>query len=54
MKEGYIGLFIYLPVILKNNFKPHIKVTLDNIVEFSTHENDKVRDMTLRVLRILI
>lgn len=54
MKEGYIGVFVYLPVILKDKFKPFIKLVLDNTVEFCTHENDKVRDMTLRVLRILI
>lgn len=54
MKEGYIGLFVYLPIILKDKFQPYIKTILENIVEYVTYDYDKVRDVALRVLKILI
>lgn len=54
LKEGYIGIFVFLPNILKDKFKKYIKTVLENTVEFVTHYNDKVRDITLRVLKILI
>lgn len=52
--EGYIGVFVFLPVILKDKFKVYISKVLDNTVEYVTHYNEKVRDISLRVLKILI
>lgn len=37
MKEGYIGVFVFLPTILKDKFKVHISKVLDNTVEYVTH-----------------
>lgn len=54
MKEGYIGLFVYLPLIMKGGFQIYIKAVLENIVEYVTYDFDKVRDVALRVLKIMI
>lgn len=54
MREGYIGVFVFLPVILKEKFKQYISAILENTVEYVTNEHDKVREISLRVLKILI
>lgn len=54
VKEGYIGVFVFVPVILKENFNPFIKEVLEVTSEFVADEEEKVREIALRVLRILI
>ena len=41
-------------MILKDKFEPYIGEVLDNITEFVTDYDEKVRDIALRVLKILI
>lgn len=43
-----------MPVILKENFKPFIKDVLEATSEFVSDEEEKTREIALRVLRILI
>jgi len=50
----YIGVFVFVPVILKENFNPFIKEVLEVTSEFVADEEEKVREIALRVLRILI
>lgn len=33
VREGYLGLFIYLPSVLKHKFEPHLPRTLPAILE---------------------
>lgn len=54
MKEGYVGTFIYMPGILKEKFEPYVKDVIDNIQELVTNDDDTVRSISLRVLKILI
>ncbi|EGR27417.1 hypothetical protein IMG5_195990 [Ichthyophthirius multifiliis] len=54
VKEGYIGIFVYVPVILKESFNAYIKDVLDATIEYVSDEEEKIREISLRVLRILI
>ncbi len=54
VREGYIGIFVFVPVILKEKFQPYIKYVLENTVEYVSDEDEKTREISLRVLRILI
>ena len=54
LKESYIGLFIYLPGIIEEAFEPYLSVVLDNLVESLSDENENIRGLTLRVVKILI
>lgn len=54
VREGYIGIFVFVPVILKENFNPFIKEVLDVTSEYVADEEEKTREIALRVLRILI
>jgi hypothetical protein len=31
IKEGYVGVFIYMPGIMERDFEPYVKDILDNI-----------------------
>jgi len=52
--HSYIGVFVFVPVILKENFNQFIKEVLEVTSEFVADEEEKVREIALRVLRILI
>lgn len=54
VREGYIGVFVFVPVILKENFNPFIKDVLEATSEYVSDEEEKTREIALRVLRILI
>jgi len=54
VREGYVGIFVFLPVIMKNSFEPYIKEILENISEYVSDDDERTREITLRVLRILI
>jgi hypothetical protein len=54
VREGFIGVFVFIPGILKEGFEPYIKEVLENILEFVSAEDEKIREMSLRVLRMLI
>ena len=54
LKESYIGLFIYLPAIMDEAFEPYLSIVLDNLVESLSDENESIRSLTLRVVKILI
>ncbi len=54
VREGFTGVFLYMPQILKEKFQPFIKDVMENTQEFVTDENEKVSDISLRVLKILI
>ncbi|KAL4445680.1 hypothetical protein ABPG74_006231 [Tetrahymena malaccensis] len=54
VREGYIGIFVFVPVILKENFNPFIKEVLEATSEYISDDEEKTREIALRVLRILI
>jgi hypothetical protein len=54
IKEGYVGVFIYVPGIKGRDFEMYVKEVLENISELVSHDEDVVRNITLRVLKILI
>ncbi|CAD8203588.1 unnamed protein product [Paramecium pentaurelia] len=54
VKEGYIGIFIYIPSILQQKFQNYVKDVIENVYECVSHEDDVVSSITLRVLKILI
>jgi hypothetical protein len=54
LKEGYIGVFMSLPMIWREKFQESVEEVVNNISEFISHEEDSVRNITLRVLKIVI
>ena len=54
VKEGYIGMFVYFPIILEESFSKYLKDVLDCIVESIAEENENLRNLSLRVVKIFI
>lgn len=54
VKEGYIGIFIYTPLILRELFEPFINEVIAHVGELVSSEEEKVREISLRVMKILI
>lgn len=54
IRESYIGIFAYLPTIMESEFEPYITDLLDNIMDCLAEENETLRNLSLRVVKILI
>lgn len=54
MKEGYIGVFIFAPLVMRENFEPFIIDVIATIGELVSSEEEKTREISLRVMKILI
>lgn len=54
IKESYIGLFIYLPGIMEDELGNYLNEVLEHLLESLADENENIRGLTLRALRILV
>ena len=54
IKESYIGMFVYIPKILENKFEVYIERVLTCVIESIQDENEQIRNMSLRVIKIFI
>ena len=54
IKESYIGLFIYLPGIMEDELGIYLNEVLEHLLESLADENENIRGLTLRALRILV
>ena len=54
IKEGFIGVFVYLPSILENDFERYLKEVIDHVIDTLSDESEVIRSLTLRVLKNLI
>lgn len=50
----YIGMFVYFPVIMDTQFEKYIKEVLDYLSESISEENESIRGLVLRIVKILI
>jgi len=54
IKESYIGIFAFLPAIMEEEFEPYISDVVDNIIDAISDENEIIRNLSIRVVKILI
>jgi hypothetical protein len=54
VKEGYIGMFVFFPVLLEDEFEKYLAQSFDALKEVLSDEDDTIRKLGLKVVRILI
>lgn len=54
IRESYLSVMIYLPMILGEEFRPLIDVTISSVIESISHESDKVRNLAIKCIKIII
>eukprot|EP00929_Paragymnodinium_shiwhaense_P086899 TRINITY_DN47277_c0_g2_i1.p1 TRINITY_DN47277_c0_g2~~TRINITY_DN47277_c0_g2_i1.p1 ORF type:complete len:2755 (+),score=912.30 TRINITY_DN47277_c0_g2_i1:113-8377(+) len=52
-KEGYIGLFVYLPVAMGNAFEPYITEVMTALMRSLSDDVSSVREIALRAMQVL-
>lgn len=53
-KEGYLGIFVFLPGCLGDKFEKYFDLLLPLILEGLSDESDKVRNVSNRIFEICI
>eukprot|EP01017_Pseudomicrothorax_dubius_P006894 TRINITY_DN12058_c0_g1_i5.p1 TRINITY_DN12058_c0_g1~~TRINITY_DN12058_c0_g1_i5.p1 ORF type:complete len:858 (+),score=270.98 TRINITY_DN12058_c0_g1_i5:167-2740(+) len=54
LRESFIGVFVYLPQVLDSEFEVYLKDVLDHIIDSLADENENIRNLGQRVVKILI
>lgn len=53
-KEGYLGMFVFLPAALGEDFSPHVQKVLAALLLGLSDEHEAVRDVSLRAAQVII
>jgi len=54
VKDGYLGLFVYLPVAMGAAFEPHLEETLSILLRSQADEASTVRDTAMKAGQVLV
>lgn len=54
VKEGYLGLFVYLPVAMGSAFEPYIIEVLSSLLRGIADDNAAVRDTAFKAAQVLV
>lgn len=53
VKEGYLGLFVYLPVAMGSHFEPHLEEVLTALLDSLSDDSASVRDTGFKAGQVL-
>lgn len=54
IREGFLSLFVYLPIVMGNQYEGLVYKTIETIVESISHEKEKLRNLAIKSIKILI
>ena len=54
MREGFLSVFVYLPIVMGNEYEVFVFKTIQTIVESISHETEKIRNLAIKSIKILI
>eukprot|EP00899_Mesostigma_viride_P018162 jgi/Mesvir1/26347/Mv22521-RA.1 len=54
VREGYVGLFKYLPLSFRDQFEPHLTKVLPSIINCLADESELVRDASLKAGHVIV
>lgn len=54
IRESFLSVFVYLPIIMEDSFEPYVYSAIDGIVESISHNNEGIRNLAIKSIKILI
>jgi hypothetical protein len=54
IREGFLSVFVYLPMVLGSKFEPLVPQTVEMVVESISSDKDRIRNLAIKSMKILI
>ena len=54
IRESFLSVFVYLPIIMEDAFEPFVYSAIDGIVESISHANEGIRNLAIKSIKTLI
>ena len=54
IRESFLSVFVYVPMVMGDAFLAYVPVTIENVVESISHEKEKIRNLAIKSLKIVI
>lgn len=54
IRESFLSVFVYLPMVMGEAFVDYVAVTIESIVESIAHEKERIRNLSIKSLKIII
>ena len=54
IREGFLAMFVYLPLILDEKYEKYISDTLNASIESIAHQNENIRNLAIKIVKTII
>jgi hypothetical protein len=54
IREGFLSMFVYLPLIMDTKFEKYISETLNAAIESIAHQNENIRNLAIKIVKTII
>ena len=54
IRESFLSVFVYLPIIMEDSFEIYVYSVIDGIVESISHQKEGIRNLAIKSIKILI
>lgn len=54
VREGFLAMFVYLPLILNHKYEKYISQTLKASIESIAHQNENIRNLAIKIVKTII
>lgn len=54
VREGFLAMFVYLPLILNEKYEKYISETLKASIESIAHQNENIRNLAIKIVKTII
>lgn len=54
MRESFLSIFVYLPIVMEDKFEKHVFKVINGIVESISHQKEGIRNLAIKSIKTLI
>ena len=54
IRESFLSVFVYLPIVMGNQYTDYVQPTINSVVESISHEKERIRNLAIKSLKIVI